>query len=295
MTVSRLVATFIGATCLAGCLPSDTRPPPAVVLLEVQIPDDLALTTPDPNRPESSVIEFHTDDGWTARIEKLVTSIGEPEVFANEVCSDYASAPYFRLMDLTRPGPQRLGQIYGLHACKVDYTVEVPPVDAVLGAGVSEDDRDFMHSAQVPVSTPDGPRTARGMAVRILGSVSKGDLEVTFDWGFIDRLEWSECQRVVAGEVEPGLPLTSDLSLTVPITVDPRKLFVRGDASLMQLIVDADQVSGNANGVVAVAELAAVKIPESGQTLAEVLRQTGYPSLFVYGGGTQCKLNDPEL
>lgn len=291
-----LLACFAALLALAlpGCLPSDTRPPPAVVLLDVQLPPDLPLSSL-PDRPEAQAIVFQTDDGWTVTIEQLTASLGEPEVFADQVCSDYAGALYFRLLELTRPGPQRLAQIYGLNTCKVDYTVEVPPIDAVLGAGLSQDDLTIMNSAGVPVSSPDGPSSARGMALRIRGSATKDGVSISFDWGFADKLQWSECQRIVDGQPEAGLPLTSDGTFTVAITVDPRNLFFRDGMPLMQLVADADQLSGDANGVVAVSELTAVSVPGASSNLAEVLREVGYPAVFLYGDGAKCKLNDPEF
>ncbi|HKY39142.1 MAG TPA: hypothetical protein VJN18_24555 [Polyangiaceae bacterium] len=294
MTTKRCVIAICSSTIAlvpVGCLPKDTRPPPAEVTLELQLPADVSLT---PQADNTSTIQFMTGD-WSVQLDRVTVSLGEPEVFADEVCSEYADAPYFRLLELTQPGPQRLGQVWGLHTCKVDYTVETPPLDAVLGAGLTPSDLDFMRNSWVPVSTEDGPRTAQGMATRVRGRASKDALTISFDWGFSDKLEWSQCQREINGEVEPGLPLTSDSKLNVGIDLDPRKLFVRDGMPLLDLVAAADQTSGDANAIVSVNELSAVSVPGRNQNLAEVLRQTGYPALFRYGQGENCKLNDPEF
>lgn len=287
----RIVTTVIGSVLASGCLPEDTRPDPAKVLADVALPADLAVSQPDPDQPDLRLIEFESD-GWTVRVERLYASLGEVEVLADKECSEYADAPYFRILDLAQDGPQRLGQVWGFGSCKIDYTVEVPPVDAVIGAGVTEADSTFMRTARVPVSTPDGPATANGMAVWLRGSATKADVTVTFDWGFAERLQWTECRRSLDNEPEPGVRLHSGETVTVNIVVDPRKLFQLDDMPLVQLVAYADQQQGNADGVVSVSELTRVDVRQSAHNLAEVLRQTGYPAMFVYENGDFCKLNE---
>ena len=61
-----------------------------------------------------------------------------------------------------------------------------------------------------------------------------------------------------------------------------------GARSLVQLIVDADQVNGNANGRVDIEELTNTPVPGFVNNLGEVLRMFSYPSMFIYDNGGQC-------
>lgn len=279
------IRIVVAAALAMGCLPEDTRPEPAKVLVEVALPDELSVSQPEPER---QWIEFESD-GWTVGVDRLYVSLGEIEVLADAACSEYADAPYFRILDLAQQGPQRLGQVWGLGRCQLDYTVEVPPPDAVLGAGVAEAEGTFMRTARVPVSTPDGPATASGMALWLRGRATRGEGTVTFDWGFAERLQGTECRRSIDGGEEPGVPLRSGEAVAVTLTIDPRKLFEFEGTPLVPLVADADR-RGNADGVVSVSEMTRVDVPGSARPLAEVLRTTGYPAVFGDENGGFCKL-----
>lgn len=284
-----MAAWLLSASLTLSCIPEDDRPEPAKVLVEVDLPPELRAAQTAPN-----AISFQTEDGWTVTLDRLLVSMGELEVVVDANCAGYSDAWYFRLLALTQPGAQRLGQLWALDDCRLDYSAAIPDQDAVLGAGVSEQDRDFMRTAIVPVSSEKGPTHAQGMALQIRGGAVKDQVSVKFDWGFSDRLDWTECQRVVDGEVEPRVHLASGETRVLDIAIDPRNLFQTKATQLMQHIADADQTQGNANGSVALDELSRVQVGE--QSLAEVMRHTGYPSMFLYGGGSECKLNEgPDI
>jgi hypothetical protein len=336
----RRSAALVFAAALGGfgCLPADTRPEPGHLYVTTDLPTDLRDT-----RLSDGRLGFLTDDGWTVAFDRLLVSFGGTS-FDGEQCNDYSDARYRRIVDMQQPGPQKVGEIYGLNDCLVSFAVLIPPTsDAVLGSGVTKSDADSMASALVPTSTPTGMTTVQGMALHVAGSADKDGTTLGFDWGFSDRIRFTECRRMIDGTLEPRLPLVGGQTIEVNIAVDPRGLFVAGpprtDAAyltdsgdaglqmdagtsldaetpldggtpavaripLMQMMADADQVSGDANGRISMAELANVKlagqprdlsqIPGATSNLAEALRQSSYPSLFTYGNGGLCNVNTQQ-
>ena len=174
------------------------------------------------------------------------------------------------------------------------------------------------------------------MALHVIGSATDGDKTVDFDWGFASRVRFSECKRVTNSVLEDRLPLAGGQTLTVNIGIDPRELFrahpppkdivVVSDSSsmpdagpsdagapaddgtstapsipLMQLMADADQSSGSANGHISIEELSNVmlpgdptlllSIPGADTNLAEVLRQSSYPSIFGFADSGRCNVD----
>ncbi len=295
-----LLASSLGTP---GCLPADTRPEPGRIYVTTDLPTDLRETL-----AEEGQLAFTTEDGWTVNLTRLFVSLGSLG-FAGEGCNEYSEARYGRVLDMQQPGPQKLGQMWGLNGCLVSYSVYRASSDSVLGAGVTTKDRDLMQNALVPTSAETGVTTAQGMTLHVQGSAENSGTTVSFDWGFSDRLNWTDCQRRINGELETQLPLVGGETLGVNIVVEPRNLFLAvpdgstalasTDAgattaaravSLMQLIADADQRNGNANGRVALDELSTMTVPSdlSALNLAEVIRQKAYPSVFQYGGDGQC-------
>jgi hypothetical protein len=111
-----------------------------------------------------------------------------------------------------------------LHACQLGYRVAKPDDAAVLGARVTESDRDFMVNALVPVSSMTGLTTAQGMALHVRGSAQKDGRRVAFDWGF-SGVPFAGCLRRIEGKLETGLPLVGAQTIDVNVTIDPRRLF----------------------------------------------------------------------
>lgn len=288
------LATTLGSAQL-GCLPTDTRPEPGLVRVSADLVSEFHVDS-----PRTDPLTFETDDGWTVAINRLFVVMGYLN-FDGDGCNAYSVARYGRILDLLQPGPQKIGQNWGLNDCQLGYRVSFPSDDDVLGAGVTEKDRAWMRDATVPVSRPEGLTTAQGMTLHVQGSLAKGTTQVTFDWGFADELNWTECKRRIDGELETRLPLVGGETIQVNIAVDPRNLFraklpapdkatVGDSIALQQLIFEADQVNGNANGRVAIDELLTVQVPgaTTGENLGEVLRKYSYTSLFLYAGDGVC-------
>ncbi|MBN1610646.1 MAG: hypothetical protein JW940_28715 [Polyangiaceae bacterium] len=311
-----LTVALAASLVLVGCLPADTRPVPAHVTVRVERDPELG------DGPAS----FTSDDGWKVTLQELLVSIGDTELLGDK-CTDYSESGYRRLLDLNRPGLQKLGELFGLNDCTLVFGVSVPHDDTVLGKGVTADDLEFMNTASVAVSSESGPTTAEGMSLHVVGQAEKDGTTVSFDWGLSDRIDFLDCRRQLGESFESSLPLGGGKSLSVRIVVDPRNLFqigldpklappatptygFHGDdsppqldgvdpaeavaalppMSLVELIVDADQLSGDANGRVSVEELSAVSVP--GATLelnlAELLRLVTSTTLYRYEDTGQC-------
>jgi hypothetical protein len=169
----------------------------------------------------------------------------------------------------------------------------------------------------------------RGMAMHVLGTIERGAVSVDFNWGFTDIVTLFDCQRKVNGVLESVLPLKGGQTINVNISIEPRNLFfavpsgdnvtsgaegqpsvgsesvlggsrqsstgtltsAEGATSLVQLIVDADQVNGNRNGLVDIEELTRMKVGGFTNNLGEVLRLFSYPSMFIFDDGGQCSLS----
>jgi hypothetical protein len=313
MTQRRAAAILLLTSAISstGCLPADTRPEPGRVYVTADLPADLRESAQSDGKPS-----FATDDGWTITLDRLFAAVGGLGFARHDACIEYSEADYNRILDLRQPGPQKIGQIWGLNDCLLSYSILVPDAEAVLGVGVTAEDRALMANAVVPVSSPTAVTTAQGMAFYVEGNAEKDGMLVRFKWGFSDSIDWTDCQRLFDGELEARLPLKGGETISVNITVDPRNLFraILPDARptaapdagvapaaalpLMQLIADADQVNGDANGRVSVDELATVAVSGIGNTgsqnLAEILRLRSYPSVFVYADDGQCVLDTHE-
>lgn len=281
-----LLLAFVGAV---GCLPADTRPEPGRVNVSVNLPPDLRAS-----QSLEQSLAFTTGDDWSIALGRLYVSMGNLG-FASNGCNEYAEARYGRVIDMLQPGPQKLGQIWGLNDCLVSYSVYRASEEAVLGNEVTASDRAWMRDAIVPVSSPNGVTTAEGMTLHVQGTAEKDGTVLSFDWGFADRINWTDCKRRIGGSLEAPLPLVGGETIEIEIELDPRNLFqLPGDAaasSLLPMIADADQRSGNANGRVSIEELYGVAGPAdpAGLNLAEFMRLKAYPSLFEYAGDGSCE------
>jgi len=289
------ILLVLGALGTPGCLPADLRPEPARIYVTTDLQADVRA-----KQTNTGQLVFSTDDGWTITLTRLFVSMGGLG-FSGDSCNEYSEARYWRVLDLQQAGPQKVAQIWGLNSCQISYGVSRPNSTAVLGTAITQSDHDFMQNAWAPASSATGITTKQGIAMQVVGTAAKATTAVSFDLGFADKLGWENCQRRISGELEPSLPLVGGETVDVNIEVDPRALFVGvadttdptlapATTPLMQLIADADQLTGNANGRIGVDELITVAMPSaiSDLNLAEYLRQKAYPAMFRYAGDGQC-------
>lgn len=308
MKTNRLQLSLLACTSLlTHCLPADTRPEPGRVYVDAELAPELQAPLPE------SAAEFTTEDGYTVTLDTLQASIGNLELDGDD-CNSYSEARYRRVLDFLQPGPMKVAQVFGLNDCQLNYSVTVPDADAVLGPAVTEEDRALMSTASVPVSSPAGVTTAKGMALHIRGRLRKGGVNITFDWGFSEAINFRECKRPADGDptfaLEDHLPLIGGETTAVTLVVEPRNLFVarkslvpplqvgadglvtdeQDAVSLAQFIAAADATQGNDNGRVDLDELSATSVPGLSGSLAELLRTQGYPSMFLFAGRGLCSL-----
>ena len=72
---------------------------------------------------------------------------------------------------------------------------------------MTKEELDLMYGALVPVSSPSGVVTSKGMALHVVGKAVKKGVTVHFDWGFADNIDFTDCKRNLDGVLEEYLPL----------------------------------------------------------------------------------------
>src|SRR5437868_4860776 len=70
-----------------GCLPGDTRPPPARVLVSAH-PSDSLLT---------GIPAAATEDGWAIEYQRFLLGVGRVSL-GGDLCTTYADADYTRIL-----------------------------------------------------------------------------------------------------------------------------------------------------------------------------------------------------
>ncbi|HWL86884.1 MAG TPA: hypothetical protein VNO21_13835, partial [Polyangiaceae bacterium] len=148
-----LVATCV-LSLIHACVPADTRPPPAALTLTVS--------------PSAAVLQgVVTADGWTLHFERVLIGIGDASL--SDACTTYTEANYDRVLDVTSVSNQKLGILHGIGQCDVRFRMQPPSSDAVLGAGVTEEDKTRMRTGGADPYIP-----LAGIAVDVTGSASLG-------------------------------------------------------------------------------------------------------------------------
>ena len=213
ISMARITAA---ALLLVGCLPGDTRPPPAVIHLTVEA--------------SPSVTEgVTTVDGWHISFERLLIGIGGARLAARgngvgrideSECTSYANANYERLFDVTVGGRQPLSDIYGLGTCGVAFNL-IPPFykDTQLGAGVSAQDLAFMRTLG-----PDAFGASSYRSVYVRGQATRDATTKRFEWSFRKWLLLAGCFNAGGVGVASDVVLTSGAALALPVVVHGEEL-----------------------------------------------------------------------
>jgi len=235
-----------------SCLPADTRPPPATVLLDVS-----------PN--DASQKGVTTVDGWSISIDRFFVGIGDASV--GDACISYSDAGYSRLLDGKRADDQKLSLLFGLGQCEIDYRISPPASDMLLGTGVTEADAILLATKDIDpyVTQP------AGISVDLGATATRGTSIKRLHWSFRQRIRYRNCQTPVDGQPAKPLDFPSNANLTYHIALMPDAL-LRDDnnetASLrFDAIASADTMFGDADGNVTLDEL--------GKVSMDVARQAG--------------------
>jgi hypothetical protein len=270
-----------GLTCVLalGCLPADTRPPPARATVSVH-PSDSLLTGISA-----------TEDGWAIEYRRFLLGLGRVSI-GGDLCTQYSDADYTRIFDMLRPDTQKVSEQYALGSCEFGFGVVQPSDDSLLGEGVSEADALRMRTPGSDASVP-----RRGISVYVEGQATRGNVTLRFAWAFRRRVAYQDCFTTLDGERVSGLELASGEEQQVPIQISGDALFQDDpDPEVARLRFDAfaaaDLVSNNADGEVTLEELRQVELaalPERGRYQ---LRAAGDPAEVPQFTGVEPTLED---
>jgi hypothetical protein len=249
LTLRRLLtATLVlgvaagGASVFAafqGCVPADTRP----------VPGSLTVTvSPSPGVLGGVV----TADGWAVTFERVLVGIGG--VRLGDSCLTYTEPDYDRVLDVTTKSQQKLSITYAIGTCSFGFRVMPPSSDALLGDGVTEDDKTLLRT---PGADPYVPRG--GIAYSLVGHATRGDVRKGFQLSFRPRVRYNNCVLTADGGDPVDLPSAS--ALVYDITIEAEALLrddVDAAAALrFEPFAKADQ---NGDGQITLDELRAVPI-----------------------------------
>lgn len=247
--MTRLFALGICAA-LTGCLPGDERPPPGS--LEVNVA---------PN--EATSAGFTTDDGWTIRYDRFLTALGDIDLnddddgAAEDSCNDYAETHYDRLFDFTVADASKVGLVYGLGTCSVEFRLRAPSSDSILGEGTTAQDRELMR-----IEASDGFAMDERTTLLVRGRAERDGDAKEFFWIFRRSYEITHCERPDGDGFSSIIELAGGDARALGIEIRGQELFRElpsDDAPITFdrfAAADADQ-----DGAILMEELAAVEIP----------------------------------
>jgi hypothetical protein len=264
-----------------GCLPGDERPPPGSLEVSAE-PSDATRDG------------FTSDDGWHIVFERFVSALGDVRLrnansdlgYPDESCNEYSRANYDWLIDFTAAEREKVGLVYGLGICRVDFEFRSPSNDNLLGAGTSAGDHTFMRAR-----ASDGHIEDARVTLWASGAAEKAGVTKTFSWPFRQSFELEEC-TAASGEGHANiLTLRTGEAAGMRAIVRGEELF-RGEAdaeTAFDLIAAAD-VDGD--GDVTFAELDEAPSPDepADETALDWIYQTGLRRVITVEGADTCSL-----
>lgn len=198
-----------------GCLPSDERPPPAELLIEVERSDDARDG-------------FVTEDGWTLDFDRFVTALGGRGLGSetDPWCVDYSLSFYDRLYDFTVADTSKFNLHYGIGDCTLRYRMGTPRPRAILMDGTTADDRDLFRDGldeRVFGDEREGQALEIGVGLLVEGTARKAERQLHFRW--LIRQNHAITQCFVSEEVPFRVHLESGDKLVQRAQIRPRELF----------------------------------------------------------------------
>lgn len=232
----------LAAALLVGCLPEDTRPPPAEVL----------VTFTGADTPVS------TADGWTITYSRIWVSIGQLGLSGDD-CDEYAGANYFRVLDGKNPEPQKVGLMFGRGTCSLRFVASSPIESSLLGPGVTEAD-----AGQMRVPATDPWQTNQAISYWVEGSAEKGTSKKVFSFRFRkERLIHSDCTFDGA----TTFPLGESEQRSLPLALHPELLFLDGsDPTKASVRFEPFASADDGDGVLTLDELSKRTLADAGLT-----------------------------
>lgn len=197
----------------AGCLPTDTRPPPAEV--------EMTASSSDATRQGVTTV-----DGYDIRFERVLASLGQAYVGDGDdetggACDQYSSPQYTRLFDfMVVEKPEKVGLAYALGKCPFGFVVRFPNPDAILGTGATYADGEYMR-----IPDTDRYATDAGISLYVIGSATQGAITKHFSWEFRERMGYRDCWVPDGETKQTHLSLESGASVRVNVEMQAEALF----------------------------------------------------------------------
>jgi len=239
-----LAAAAAAVGVIHACVPADTRPAPRTLTMTV---------SPSPALANGVV----TADGWALTFSRVLVGIGNPGL--SGACTEYSEADYDRVLDVTKLRGQKLGVLHGIGKCYVRFRVSSPSSDALLGAGVTEEDKTRMRTPGGDKYVPLG-----GIALDVTGSATQGATTKQFHFTFRPRVRYRDCNLALdgGGHAEPGVDLASNENVTYDIRIEAEALFRDDDTPSAAALRFAPFAAADTNqdGLVTMEELEQVPI-----------------------------------
>jgi hypothetical protein len=231
-----------GASAFAsfqGCVPADNRPVPGALTVTV---------SPSPGILGGVV----TADGWAVTFDRVLVAIGA--VRLGDTCLTYTEPDYDRVLDVTTKSQQKLSITYAVGTCSFGFRVMPPSSDALLGDGVTEEDKTALRIPGQDAYVPRG-----GIAYSLVGHATRGDVRKSFQLQFRPRVRYQNCTLTADGGDPVDLP--SQASVTYDIRIEAEAVLrddVDAAAALrFEPFANADQ---NGDGQITLDELRGVPI-----------------------------------
>ncbi len=294
MSARVLVSIARGAAAallFAGCLPGDTRPPPALIHFVVE--------------PSAAVTGgVKTVDGWQITFEKLLVGLGGAGVDNGALCNRYANGGYERLFDFTVPGRQKLSDVYALGTCDLRFRLRSPGSDALLGQGVTAEDLAFMRLEEKDAVIPLGRKS-----IHVRGQATREGVTKRFEWSFRIEFRLRDCPDATGVGLASKVSLQGGDERTLSVRVLGEELFRERPSDESPLRFDA--IAGaDADGdqAITLEELLLASGPEpeadAGLTpggdagppsIGHLLYFFHVPRMVRLGDGGACSAEDPTM
>jgi hypothetical protein len=200
-------------------------------------------------------------DGWTVFYDRFLVSLGHVSA-EGDSCVGYNDPDYSRVFDMLQDGSQRVGLLFALGRCTLDFELSSPHDDSVLGDGASEADKALLRT---PGTDPYAEQS--GVSILVEGHAESAAGRKRFAWPYRHRIDYAECRAGERGGFQSGVDLKADEKATLDLLVRGSTLFRGrlddGDTPPgFQEFADADSVYGNDDGEITIDELGDVPLAD---------------------------------
>ena len=198
-----VILSMLGCVALGlayACVPADDRP----------VPGSLMVTVSPSPAVVSGVV---TADGWSVTFDRILIGIGRFSTNEGDMCNRYSDNNYDRVLDVTKKSEQKLSIVYGIGQCDLRFRVQPPSTDAVLGDGVSEEDKTAMRTPGTDHYVPIG-----GVSMDLAGVATKKGITKHFHLMFRPRLRYGNCK--LSPDAGVGINLQSGVDEVYDIRIE---------------------------------------------------------------------------